>query len=685
MASTRTLEVVIAGDASGAKKAFDQTERDAQSFGSKLKGHLSGAAVAVGVASVAAVAGVAYALKGAFDAAEESAKISRETERVIKTTGGAAKVTADQVGDLAAKISNLTGVDDELIQAGENLLLTFTNVRNETGKGNDIFDQATKLALDMSTALGTDMNGASIQLGKALNDPIKGITALSRAGVSFTEDQKNQIKWLVKSGDTLGAQKIVLAELSKEFGGAAEAAASPFDRLKVMIGNFQEQVGAYLIPIALKVADVLGKALPAAIDYLSTLWVWFTDGFKNGAENSFNGVADTVATLGARIGDVFFWIKDFVLDTVLPKLQDGFKFFTTNILPKLQEAWTTVFGKIEDGIGWLSTHREFLVGFGIAISGAFLMWAASATVAAVASAAAAAVPLLIVAAIGVLVGAVLYAYNHWEWFHNLVTSTVEWVTTNVPPAWEAVKNAVSAVVDWLVNTAWPVIYQFYEYHKNAIMVLVNFVQDHWNQISAIISSAWDMIKGIVSNGWQIVHNLFELGYNILHMKWGDAWKNVVGILTGAWDQMKSVVSNGWDILKNSFLIFGGWVKDNAWRLWDGVVAGFKNAINTVIGMWNGLRIKTPDIPGTNFGGQTIDFPDIPKLHSGGVFHAPAGGGGEGLALLRDGERVLTPEQQAGGGGQTIIVQGHLVLEKDLMRIMAQAQASGYRSPYVTAS
>ena len=77
-----------------------------------------------------------------------------------------------------------TGIDDEAIQSGENLLLTFTNIRNEAGKGNDVFNQATETMTDMSVALGQDMKSRRRQLGKALNDPIKGITALSRVGVS---------------------------------------------------------------------------------------------------------------------------------------------------------------------------------------------------------------------------------------------------------------------------------------------------------------------------------------------------------------------------------------------------------------------------------------------------------------------------------------------------------------------
>jgi hypothetical protein len=83
---------------------------------------------------------------------------------------------------------NKSGVDDEAIKSSENLLLTFTNIRNETGKNNDIFNQATKATLDMSTALGNDLKGSSILVGKALNDPIKGMTALRRVGVSFTDE-----------------------------------------------------------------------------------------------------------------------------------------------------------------------------------------------------------------------------------------------------------------------------------------------------------------------------------------------------------------------------------------------------------------------------------------------------------------------------------------------------------------
>lgn len=258
MASTKYLSIVFTGEDKSATKAFRSVDSAAENTGSKLALLGSKISPAVAAASAAVVAGVGFAMKSAFDAATESAVVSRETERVLRTTGAAAWTTADNIGDLATSVSNLTGKDDELIQKSANLLLTFTNVQNKVGDGNDIFDQAVGLTLDMATALGTDASSASIQLGKALNDPIKGITALSRAGVSFTEDQKEQIKTLVATGDVLGAQKIILGELSKEFGGAAEAARTPMEVLRTKIDNLAEDIGTLLMPIVGTVADGIG-------------------------------------------------------------------------------------------------------------------------------------------------------------------------------------------------------------------------------------------------------------------------------------------------------------------------------------------------------------------------------------------------------------------------------------------
>jgi hypothetical protein len=211
-----------------------------------------------------------------IDQARESAKIGRVTAQVIQSTGGAAHVTAAQVGDLATSISNKTGADDEAVQSGENMLLTFTNVRNEVGKGNDIFNQASAAAVDLAAAMNhgevtqEGMKTSSIQLGKALNDPIKGVTALQKVGVTFTAQQKEQIKAMVQSGNIMGAQKIILGELNKEFGGTAKAAADPMQRLSVIMGNLAEQIGGAVMPAIDEFANFMANTGAPAISAVVT-------------------------------------------------------------------------------------------------------------------------------------------------------------------------------------------------------------------------------------------------------------------------------------------------------------------------------------------------------------------------------------------------------------------------------
>ena len=364
-----TLQIVISGVDKGATKVFKDVDNAAETTQGKLAAMGSKIGPGVAAAATAVVAGVAFAVKGAYDAAAESAKIGRETERVLSTTGASAWTTADKIGDLAGSMSNLTGADDEMIQSGANLLLTFTNIKNSVGENNDIFDQATGLALDMSTVLGTDMSSASIQLGKALNDPVKGITALSKAGVSFTGEQKDQIKTLVATGDVLGAQKVILSELSREFGGAAEAAATPVDKLKTKLGNLQESVGATLIPIFDTVAGVLGT---------------IAEGFTN-LPGPVQAVVEVMAIMGTgvfgatllvgklssmfsdTVGPVLKFFKGFVDDaalgignmaTKLGASQEGASNFAAKLSGSLGPALVGVGAVAVIGMGIFSMYQE---------------------------------------------------------------------------------------------------------------------------------------------------------------------------------------------------------------------------------------------------------------------------------------------------------------------------------------
>jgi hypothetical protein len=118
----------------------------------------AGAGFKVGLGGALAAAGGITALSGAVRLAaseyQESAKVTAQTNAVLKSTGGAANISARGVSRLSTALSNKTAIDDETIQSGANMLLTFKNVRNETGRGNKIFSQATGVLTDMSVALG---------------------------------------------------------------------------------------------------------------------------------------------------------------------------------------------------------------------------------------------------------------------------------------------------------------------------------------------------------------------------------------------------------------------------------------------------------------------------------------------------------------------------------------------------
>jgi hypothetical protein len=136
----------------------------------------------------------------------------------LKSTGNAAGQTVQGLNEHAAALQRVTVFGDDAIIEAQNLLLTFTQIQGDT------FPKATEAVLNVAQAMGTDLKSAAIQVGKALNDPILGVTALARSGIQFTEAQKEQIKVLVQSGKQVEAQRIILKELETQFGGSAAAA-----------------------------------------------------------------------------------------------------------------------------------------------------------------------------------------------------------------------------------------------------------------------------------------------------------------------------------------------------------------------------------------------------------------------------------------------------------------------------
>jgi len=290
-----------------------------QDAGKRMGGGISSGFGAVATSAGRLLAPIAAALAAvevgkffgdAVDEAREAEKVGKTTTAIIKATGGAAKITADGVGELAAAISNKSGMDDEAIQSGANLLLTFKNVRNEVGAGNDVFSRATQAAVDLSAAGFGSVEGSSKMLGKALNDPLKGISALGRAGVTFSEDQKKAIEKMVKTGDVLGAQKLIMQEVESQVGGVAAANATASEKMQVAWGNFKEYIGTSLLPVLDGVQNfITEKVLPGA--------TMVFDAITGIGDLLINGNYD------GKLADLFGWEEDHPLVGFLFDLREG--------------------------------------------------------------------------------------------------------------------------------------------------------------------------------------------------------------------------------------------------------------------------------------------------------------------------------------------------------------------------
>lgn len=252
-----------------------------------------------------------------FDA---QAKAVAQVEAGLKSTGEAAGFTSDELQKMASDLQTKTLFGDEVILKDATAqLLTFTNIAGEQ------FARTQVAALNLSTRLDGDLKSASIQLGKALNDPIANLSALSRSGIQFSEEQKKVIKELAETNRLAEAQTIILNELEKQYGGAAEAAAKaglgPFQQLGNQLSDVNEQLGAIIV----EGIEPLKKMLQSLADTLSGTSKETKESIvKFGALTAIIG--PIIIILGKLI-TAFASLRSFFLLKLLPALKFVFNAF----------------------------------------------------------------------------------------------------------------------------------------------------------------------------------------------------------------------------------------------------------------------------------------------------------------------------------------------------------------------
>ena len=289
------LTMRLKEDGAGAVKASVDKLRN--SMNSATTGATKLDAGISGLSSVVTKLGSALAIGATFkkfiDATSEAQFAQAQLQSALKSTGFAAGQSMTALNDHAVALQRMTAFGDDAINGAQSLLLTFTKIRG------DVFPKATAAVVDMAQAMGTDLKSAALQVGKALNDPVLGVGALARAGVQFSEQQKEMIKSLVETGDVAKAQAIILKELETQFGGSAEAARNT---LGGALSALKESFGDLFEVSDTGTKDVV-VGINAIIKVLTDLKSWMD------TNNVFGVLVREVALVAQAIGDTVKWFQ----------------------------------------------------------------------------------------------------------------------------------------------------------------------------------------------------------------------------------------------------------------------------------------------------------------------------------------------------------------------------------------
>jgi fructose-specific phosphotransferase system component IIB len=293
-----------------------QANQQIASVKNSLMGLQSGASNLLGAFGVGTSLAAAIAASRSFIAAAENAvEVESRFRSVLRATGEAAGFNAKQIMEMVAALQQTTKFDDEALMGAATNLLKFDKVSGET------FKRAMNLSTDLAQVGFGSVESASQALGRALQDPVRGLRTLRSVGIVLDKQQTKSIENMIKQGNIAKAQALILDMVASKAGGAAEAFAKTpvgqWQQLKNQLGDIAEEIGLRLLPTAI----ALGKAV---------LW----------AGQMFLQAFDFIAEWGAVI--VTQW------NVVQTALYHGFDFVGSAALDFLTHAFTAPFKALMD-------------------------------------------------------------------------------------------------------------------------------------------------------------------------------------------------------------------------------------------------------------------------------------------------------------------------------------------------
>jgi len=562
-----SILIRILSDATNFSKGIDQAKTDTDKLGAGFK-----SAVLPATAILAGATAGALLLR---DAAEENVISNSRLEQVFRSMGDATGGAAKQAEAYADTLSKQIGIEDDTIKAAQAKLATFANVSDETARQAGIFDRATAAAADLASAGFGDLTSNATQLGKALQDPIKGTTMLTRSGVTLTDQQKAQIKAMVKAGDTLGAQKLILSAIETQVGGTAAATATSSAKQKVAWKELQESLGGQLLPMFDKLNAVMMDVFAWISSHLQLVITMAAviSGLAlavvtvNAAMTTWKAIT-TVTTVAQAAFNLVMAANPIVLIVIaIAALVAGLiYFFTQTKLGK--EVWANVWGFIKSSAQAVATwftgtlvpwFQAVWAGLqaGLAAIGNFFAGVWNGIVAAVQFAVA-----FVRAAIDAFLLPLQIAWQlFWGVFGGVLTA-----------AW----NAIVAAVQFAVTLVQVIIFQVW----NAIAANAQVV---WSGFMAVITTVWNALVGAVT--WYLtgLWNVISATWNIIASVSSAVWGAISGAVSAAWTAITGAVTSAVGAVQQWISAAWNTVQRLTTAAWNAIPSGIKDKIGEAVG------------------------------------------------------------------------------------------------------
>jgi len=577
----------------GVESQLDKIEKKAKGTSNVFSdtfGKIGNAALKVG-----AILGLGMGVSSMVSAASKAQSSLAQMGAVLKSTGDASGMTQKQLIDLASAQSQVSLQSKGANIDTENLLLTFTNL------GSNVFPQCLSTVNDMSQALGQDTKSSAIQLGKALQDPLKGITALSRVGVNFTAQQKEQIKGFVATGQAAKAQQVILNELNKEFGGSALAQSKTFSGQMIILKN-------NLTGLGVGITNVL---LPTMTSFLT--WVngnmpkiqSFTTGAITEMLNSFKAVS---SFMNANVMPVFKSFTSFIqanmptikgiISVVTQYIQTSFNnmatVIKTLIIPAFKDFVNFVkpyMPQISSAIQTMSKVSQAVLKEVIGIINTY-----------------------VIPGIKSLVSFVISHMPQIESTFKSIFKGIESVwNTILKPVLIFIVSQIQQVVGWVVANL-PLIQQTFGTVMNKIGTIVKVAL-------TILEGLWTVFGGaletIVSTLLKVVEDIISVVLNTINGNWKGAWAALIDICKTLLGGLGKIVLDILTGIGKIFLDMGatalGWGKDLIDNIGKGIIKAKDDLIKGIGDIGNAIKTKfesmfgihSPSTVGFAWGGHII--------------------------------------------------------------------------------